>query len=103
MNKRKLIAGIAAVVSIVAFSTSYQSEKVSASTSSEPRFVEIDSSGLPSGKVFVDTKTDIEYVQTIIYAKSSVSSSGPNGVAVSFTMLYDKDGKPLIWKPEGEE
>lgn len=61
------------------------------------RFVEIDSSGLSGGTVYVDTKTDVEYAVVQVY-----TAIGPNGygVAVTMTPLYDKDGKSLKWTPE---
>lgn len=60
-----------------------------------PRFVEIDSSGLSGGTVFVDTKTDIEYIQVVVYG-----SAGARGIGVSMIPLYDVDGKPLKWTPD---
>ena len=70
-------------------------DKVNAETSLEPRFVAIDSTGLDDGVILVDTKTNIEYVLL-----SRITST--HAVTMSITVLYDIDGRPLIWKPEGE-
>lgn len=98
-----VILSTIAIASLLVFCSSFKSMNpvsASAKENTNPRFVEIDSSGLPGGKVYVDTKTDIEYVQMLVYTSAGHAGAG---VAGAMMPLYDKDGKPMIWKPEGEE
>lgn len=92
-TKRKILSVLAAslVIGVSALSNQYIKDAQAASSVS-PRFVEIDSSGLDGGAIYVDTKTDIEYV--------IITKKFYHGISSTMTPLYDKDGKPLVWQPE---